>query len=111
MSPELEATAGQWVYVSCHCMVNLGSGIAFSRECDACHNKNIRYMHTLRHEDDGRFLEVGIECARTLVDESDAEIPRLAENETKRKETWRIHYHRPGRCITTVDNLISRGKL
>jgi hypothetical protein len=40
-----------------------------------------------------------------------SEIPALAENETKRKEQWRIHYRRPGRCTTDVENLRERGKI
>ncbi len=80
-------------------------------ECTLCHNTNLRFVHVLEHDEDGRQLEVGIECARTLLDSSDWEIPTLAENETKRKETWRIHYKTPGRCVTTIRHLIERGKL
>jgi hypothetical protein len=112
--PELAATAGQWVYVCCHCMVIIGSGIitGITYECGACHNTNLRFIHTLEHEDDGRQIQVGIECARALLSSGDWEIPALAENETKRKERWRREvYRKPGRCTTTVENLMERGKL
>ena len=75
----------------------------------ACSNTNLRFFHTLEHREGHNQIEVGIECARVLMQGS--EIPSLAENETKRKERWRIHYRRPGRCTTTIDNLIERGKL
>lgn len=105
---ELAATAGQWEYVSCHCIVKLGSGVTMSYECDVCGNTNLRFIHTLEHHDK-RVVWVGIECARLLMQGS--EIPVLAENETKRKETWRIHYRKAGRCVTTMDDLKNRGKV
>lgn len=112
MSPDLESTAGQWIYLCCHCVVNLGHGVSCSRDCDACHNTNLRYIHTLAHiDDDERIMQVGIDCARVLMGPEEAEVPRLAENETKRKERWRIHYRNAGRCVTTVDDLIQKGKL
>lgn len=112
MSPELEATVGDWVYISCHCIVNLGSGLTWSKDCVACRKTNLRYIHTLAHiDDDERIVQVGIDCARVLMGPDEAKIPRLAENETKRKESWRIHYRRPGRCVTTVKDLKERGKL
>ena len=111
MSPDLEMTAGQWLYICCHCIVKLGHGTTWSRECDACHNTNLRFMHTLENKEDKRMIEVGIECARLLVDDTDREVPRLAENETKRKEGWRIFHRNPGRCVTTIDDLIEKGKL
>lgn len=112
MIAELESTIGQWFYVCCFVMVKTGtSGVTIGRECAACLSTNLRFTHVLEHEEDGRQLEVGIDCARLLLDPSDSEIPRLAENETKRKEGWRIHYRKPGRCITTVDDLENRGKL
>jgi hypothetical protein len=116
MNPEtdLAATAGQWLYVCCYCMVqiNTGSGVSTSGpECALCHNTNLRFTHVLEHEDNRRQILVGIECARKLLDPSDWEIPSLAENETKRKETWRIHYRTPGRCVTTIRHLEERGKL
>ena len=68
MSPEFEATAGDWVYISCHTIVNLGGGLTWSKECDACRNTNLRYIHTLAHiDDDERIVQVGIECARVLM--------------------------------------------
>lgn len=105
---------GQWEYVCCECMVHVSSGVIaiITRACDACGNTNLRFIHTLESVKDGtrRQINVGIECARQLMDGSD--IPVLAENETKRKERWRREvYFRPGRCSTTVDDLIERGKL
>lgn len=39
-------------------------------------------------------------------------VPALAGDETKRKERWlRKKYRTPGRCSTTIDDLIERGKL
>lgn len=114
LSREFETTAGQWNYVCCYCIVkiNTGSGVsATGPECAVCHNTNLRFVHILEHEKDGRQIQVGIECARTLLDASDYEIPALAENECKRKERWRIHYSNPGRCVTTVDDLLEKGKL
>jgi hypothetical protein len=114
LNSELLATAGQWAYVCCFCIVeiNTGTGVhTTGPECTVCHNTNLRFVHVLEHEDNERQIEVGIECARTLLDPSDSEIPRLAENETKRKEGWRVHYSNPGRCVTTVADLENRGKL
>jgi hypothetical protein len=111
LNPELEATVGQWEYVSCHCLVKLGrGGVSFTYECAACGNTNLRFIHTLEHTEDKRLIMVGIECACVLID--DYEVPRLAENETKRKERWRREVYRtPGRCVTTVEDLENRGKL
>lgn len=115
LNSELLATAGQWAYVCCFCIVEIitGTGVhTTGPECAACSNTNLRFVHVLEHEEDeGRQIEVGIECARTLVDPSDSAIPRLAENETKRKERWRVHYRTPGRCVTTIADLEKRGKL
>jgi hypothetical protein len=114
ISPELAATAGQWTYVCCQCLVKTGrgsGGVFFTYECAACGNTNLRFIHTLENDEDGRQLWVGIECARTLLDPSDSEIPTLAENETKRKEGWRVHYGKPGPCYTTIEDLENRGKL
>jgi len=86
-------------------------GIVFPYECAACGNHNLRFIHTLEHLDDGRQIDVGIECARVLVSPEDSELPKLAENETKRKERWRKVYRRPGRCSTGVTDLENRGKL
>jgi hypothetical protein len=114
LNSELAVTAGQWNYVCCYCIIqiNTGSGVASTGpDCDLCHNTNLRFVHVLEHEEDGRQIQVGIECARTLLDPSDWEIPRLAESETQRKERWRIHYRKPGRCVTTFRHLEERGKL
>lgn len=111
LGQELAGTAGQWIYVCCYCMVRIGSAMTSGPECAKCHNVNLRFVHVLEHEDDGRQIEVGIECARMLLDPSDWEIPRLAETETQRKERWRIHYRKPGRCVTTFRHLEERGKL
>lgn len=114
---ELLATAGDWFYESCHCIVSLGNnGVAFTYECELCGNKNLRFIHTLGHwgpdgEADGRQIQVGIECASSLVGSGDEDVARLAENEVKRKERWRVRYRRPGRCVTTIDDLVERGKL
>jgi len=113
---ELSDTAGQWFYVCCFCTVAIytGSGVSSSAEpeCDFCHNTNSRFVHVLEHEESGKQIQLGIDCARKLVDPSDSEIPTLAENETKRKERWRREkYHTPGRCVTTMDDLKRRGKL
>jgi hypothetical protein len=80
-------------------------------ECNACGNNNLRFLHTLENVDSGDLIRVGIECASVLVGSDNSHIPRLAENETKRKEGWRQHYRRAGRCSTTVSDLIERGKL
>lgn len=110
LKPVLATTAGQWEYIGCHCLVDFGSrGVIFTYECEACSNHNLRFIHTLEQEG-GRQIQVGIECARALMEGSD--IPALAENETKRKERWRREkYRTPGRCSTTIDDLIERGKL
>ena len=101
---------GQWEYIWCHCIVKIGrSGVSVGYECAACGNTNLRFIHTLEHLEDKRQIDVGIECARFLMNGS--EIPVLAENETKRKESWRRGYRRPGRCSTDVEDLENRGKL
>jgi hypothetical protein len=105
-----EFIPGQWKYVCCHCIVNSGThGVDFTYSCTACDNTNLRFIHTLEHREDGRQIEVGIECARKLMNRSS--VPRLAENETKRKERWRVKYRNPGRCISTIADLEDRGKL
>lgn len=107
---QLLATAGEWEYVSCHCIVKLGTGgVVMSYECEACGNGTLRFIHTLEHVETEKTIWVGLDCARTLMEGSD--IPLLAENETKRKERWRVVYRKPGRCITTVRDLENRGKL
>jgi hypothetical protein len=49
--------------------------------------------------------------ARALLSAAEWEIPDLAENEVKRKEGWRIHYKKPGRCTVNTSDLMSRGVL
>src|ERR1051326_2882634 len=103
MKPEMKSTLGQWIYLSCKCFVRVGRGISvqITYECQACGNTNLRFVHTLEHVVDNRQIQVGIECATILV--KDAELPRLAENEVKRKERWRQEYRKPGRCVATID--------
>lgn len=111
---ELESTVGRWAYVSCHCMVSVRSGVTadITYECGACGNTNLRFIHTVENMDSEQLIEVGIECAALLVGIEDCDLPRLAENETRRKERWRREvFRRPGRCITTVEDLEKRGKL
>jgi hypothetical protein len=112
VKPELAVTAGQWDYVCCHCIVEMGSpltGTILTYECVACGVTSLRFIHTLEHMKNRRQIQVGVRCAGILMESY--KIPRLAENETKRKESWRIHYRTPGRCSTTIDDLIQRGKL
>lgn len=112
---ELGATVGRWAYMSCECFVQVNGGglrAVFSYECAACGNTNLRFIHTLENMDTEQRIQVGIECAALLVSIDDCDIPRLAENETKRKERWRREkYNKPGRCTTTVEDLENRGKL
>lgn len=115
MKPEMEATVGQWFYVRCECHVHIatGWGVTCSATtfycCDACSNTNLRFLHVLEHLETEKQISVGIECASVLVD--DWELPRLAENEVKRKERWRRHYKRPGRCTADFADLKARGKV
>jgi hypothetical protein len=112
MQETLAATVGQWKYLGCHCIVKFFSsgGVSFTYQCDACGNTNLRFIHTLGNTENGRQINVGLDCARQLLEGSD--VPVLAENETKRKERWRRDvFRRPGRCSTTIDDLIERGKL
>lgn len=114
LKPEWASTPGYWLYLSCHTFVkfpNRGGVTITGPECDGCGNKNVRYFHTLEHEETGQQISVRIECARMLLGISAWEIPRLGENKVKRKERWRVHYRKPGRCIVTEDDLIEMGKL
>ena len=119
---QLLKTAGAWLYVSCSCRVECGTpGATLTSDggvCQLCGNNNVVFVHTLEYIPDAeagkryaRQIGVGIDCARLLVDADSEHIPALAENETKRKKKWRLHYRRPGRCSTTVDDLDARGKL
>src|SRR6266496_2051909 len=100
IKPELAATVGQWTYIWCETLVKLPSrgGVYTScgPECHACGNTNLRFEHILEHVESGRQIVVGLECACVLLD--DDALPRLAENEVKRKERWRLLYKKPGRC-------------
>ena len=113
LKPELAATVGQWGYLCCECDVIIGSGVSVSitRDCEACGNTNLRFYHTLENIHDHRLIEVGVECARALLSPDEWEIPGLAENEVKRKERWRIHYRKQGRCYASIEDLEKRGVL
>jgi hypothetical protein len=114
MSPELEATIGQWDYARCYCNVTVGERdwTFYGYKCAVCGNKNLRFIHVLKHSDRAkREIEVGIECAQLLVSAADGSLPRLAENETARKEKWRRRYGKFGMCVTTLADLENRGKL
>jgi hypothetical protein len=122
---KLLTTAGDWLYDSCSVMVVLPTtgGVTHTQEggiCELCGNNNVRFVHTLRfipdvdaakNDHDIKHVDVGLDCAQILVGPDEAHIPVLAENETRRKRKWRIHYRRPGICTTTVDDLDTRGKL
>jgi hypothetical protein len=112
---KLDATIGQWEYSRCYCSVGVGDRdwTCYGRSCSMCGNKNLRFIHVLRHlVDKPRWqIEVGIECAGVLVRAVDELLPRLAENETARKEKWRKRYKNFGLCVTTVADLENRGKL
>lgn len=111
--PRLKAgfVPGEWGYICCECDVHVGPiFVSLTYQCEACNNTNLRFTHTLEHTSTKRQIQVGIECARVLMDDYD--LPTLAENETKRKERWRRDKCRkPGRCYTTIADLIERGKL
>jgi hypothetical protein len=112
LKTDLEATAGQWKFLCCETYVQLTTGmrVSFTRQCAACGNTNLRFLHILEHDTDGRQIEVGVECAGVLL--NDYKLPRLAEDEVKRKEYWRREvYHTPGRCSVTIADLEKRGKL
>lgn len=114
----IAGTEGKWRYLSCSVTVGEPVNSSSTRGCQVCGNKNRRFFHTLMYpKERGRIrgtfenrIYVGVECAALLID-GNPDIPRLAENETARKERWRIRYGHPGECRTTVDNLIERGKL
>ena len=112
LKPELAATVGQWAYVDCHCIVNTGArGIHFTYECAACGNTNLRFIHTLERLKDQRQIDVGVECARARLEPESSEVPRITENEVKRKERWRIFYRKPGRCTADIHDLMIGGNL
>lgn len=114
----IAGTEGKWRYIECSTTVGGVVNSSNTRGCQVCGNKNWRFCHTLVYPKKlGRipgtfenYIFVGVECAGLLID-GDPDIPRLAENETARKERWRIRYGTSGTCRTTIDNLIERGKL
>ncbi|MGO9335941.1 MAG: hypothetical protein ACLPY1_00375 [Terracidiphilus sp.] len=110
-------TEGGWVYQRCETTV--GSRTGEGRRCMLC-NAPMRFGHTVTYPKElrrfpGIFenqLSVGVDCAVKLIPPDEAGIPRLAENETARKERWRRDvFGTPGTCKTTVDDLIEKGKL
>jgi hypothetical protein len=107
----MAATIGKWVYVWCECHVRIASAITvvITYQCAACDNSNLRFIHVLECLETKEQIWVGIECAGVLL--GDFDLPRLAENEVKRKERWRQHYRKPGRCIAGLLELESRGKV
>jgi hypothetical protein len=82
--------------------------VQFTYQCAACGNSNLRFIHILERVETKEQILVGIECAGVLLD--DFELPRLVENEVKRKERWRQHYGKPGRCVAGLAELEARGK-
>lgn len=111
-------TEGGWTYH--HCETEVGSRIDDSyRACMLCSTR-VRFSHVVSYPKEiKRFpgivenqLGVGIECAVKLIHPDQADIPRLAEQETARKERWRRDvYGTPGICKTTIEDLIEKGKL
>lgn len=106
MKPEIEKTAGQWNFVLCECYVGKSGGT-----CRACGYSNLRFLYVLEHPVTLEILFVGVECAAVLMRPEHSHIPRLAENEAKRNERWRLRYDNPGRITVTVDDLEKRGKI
>lgn len=121
---KLLATAGDWLYVSCRCIVEVRTpGVTRTSEggvCQLCGNGNVKFIHSLEYlpdidankpEAEVRRIDVGLDCARLLVEHSDEHVPVLAENEAHRKRRWRIHYRRLGWVTVTPEDLDVRGKL
>jgi hypothetical protein len=113
----IAGTEGGWVYQRCKTVV--GSRTDDGGRCMLC-NAPMRFGHEVTYPKElKRFpgivenqLSVGAECAAKLIPPDQADIPRLAENETARKERWRRDvFGTPGICKTTVDDLIEKGKL
>ncbi len=112
---DVNGTEGKWEYLDCSVRVGRGDRRV---PCQLC-GTPMRYEHKLTYPSELGLIRgatfnrifVGVECAVKLLSPEDAEIPRLAENETKRKEQWRIHYQTPGVCRTTIDDLVEKGKL
>jgi hypothetical protein len=111
---KITGTEGKWKYQEC--AVTVGDSDLNGR-CLMC-GSAMRFAHTLIYPKElghvrgtyENYIWVGVDCAAILIDDN-PDIPRLAENETKRKEDWRIRYGNTGRCKTTIDDLIERGKL
>jgi len=109
--PATDLLNSDWRYLCCSCFVKISSQrVEITYQCRCCGNTNLRFIHTLENVTDGIQIEVGIECATRLL--NDCEIPRIAENEVKRKERWRREkYKTPGRCSVDVEELKRKGKL
>jgi hypothetical protein len=105
--------SGQWLYSRCYCNVTIGARdwTYYGNKCAACGNTNLRFLHVLKHIVARKEITVGIECARNLVFKDQRDLPQLAENETARKERWRLRYGNYGLCVTTVEELEVKGKL
>jgi hypothetical protein len=112
-SADSKPVPGEWLYSYCYCNVTLGENDwkYYGYQCSLCGNKNLRFIHVLKHKDSRKEIEVGIECAVHLLFPEEKDFPRLAENETARKERWRRRYQTYGICRTTVDDLQNRGKV
>jgi hypothetical protein len=112
---DVSGTEGKWEYK--YCRVSVGK-TALSGKCQLC-GASMRYTHALFYPTELGYIKglmynhifVGVDCAEKLLPADECDIPRLAENETKRKVGWRIHYENFGECKTTVDNLVEKGKL
>jgi len=112
---DVSSTEGKWEYLDCRVQVGR---IDRRVPCQLC-GTPMRYEHMLTYPSELGTVRgttynrifVGVECAVKLLSPDQEEIPRLAENETKRKEQWRIRYQNPGVCRTTIDDLIDKGKL
>ena len=113
----ITGTEGGWMYL--RCMTVLGSRTDDGGRCMLC-NAPMRFGHEVTYPKEmWRFpgivenqLRVGVDCAVKLISPDQADIPRLAENETARKERWRRDvFGTPGLCKTTIDDLVERGKL
>lgn len=111
MTPEMAATVGRWRFLVCEVFVTIGPPsipVRIVNQCFACSNENLRFLHTLEHRETKQQIQVGVECACILTD---SDIPHLAESEAQRKEHWRVHYRKPGRCYVTLADLEARGRV
>lgn len=114
----IAGTEGGWIYHWCE--TEVGSRTDDARHACMLCSTRMRFGHVVSYpKEQKRFpgivenqLSVGIECAVKLLPPDQADIPRLAEQETARKERWRRDvYGTPGICKTTIDDLIDKGKL